>query len=142
MSVPEANIPEVRIDETTRPYWSALAEGRLMRQHCRACGHDWLPPRPNCAACLADDCEWRDCSGHGRIVSWVVYHKAYAPHLADRVPYNVAIVELAEGPRLLTNIIDSPDGRGLAPGAAVELAIEEDFGRALPRFRLAPAPDA
>jgi uncharacterized OB-fold protein len=75
-------------------------------------------------------------------VSWVVYHKAYAPHLAERVPYNVAIVELAEGPRLLTNIIDSPDGRSLAPGAAVELAIEEDFGRALPRFRLCPAPDA
>lgn len=130
------SIPEVRINDTTQPYWSALAEGRLVCQHCLNCGHDWLPPRPNCVSCLGTDIEWRDCSGQGRIVSWVVYHKAYAPHLADRLPYNVAIVELAEGPRLLTNIIDSPDGSLLKEGAAVELAIEEDFGRALPRFRL------
>ena len=69
----------------------------------------------------------------------MVYHKAYAPHLADRLPYNVAIVELAEGPRLLTNIIGHPDGDGLACRAALNLAIEQDFGRPLPRFRSACA---
>ena len=136
------SVPEIRINDTNRPYWSALAEGRLVFQHCRACGHDWLPPRPNCVACLSSDHEWRAGSGHGRIVSWVVYHKAYAPHLAERLPYSVAIVELAEGPRLLTNIVNSPDGRGLSEDAVVELAIEEDFGRALPRFRLCAVEEA
>ncbi len=131
--------PEIIETAVTAPYWRALSEGRLDFQHCRACGHGWLPARVRCPACLSDDSGWRPASGKGRIVSWVVYHTAYAPHLAERVPYNVAIVELAEGPRLMTNIIDHPDGQGLGVDAPVELVIETDFGRALPRFRLAKA---
>ena len=130
------SVPEVAVNETTAPYWSALAEDKLVYEHCAACGHDWLPPRAHCPSCLQAGAEWRTCSGEGKLVSWVVYHKAYAPHLADRLPYNVAIVELAEGPRLLTNIIGHPDGEGLRAGVALTLAIEEDFGRPLPRFRL------
>jgi uncharacterized OB-fold protein len=130
------SVPEIIETAVTKPYWQALSEGRLDFQHCRACGHRWLPARAQCPACLSDDSEWQPASGKGRIVSWVVYRMAYAPHLADRVPYNVAIVELAEGPRLMTNIVDHPDGKGLSVEAPVELAIENDFGRVLPRFRL------
>lgn len=130
------SMPEIIETPVTAPYWQALAQGRLDFQRCRACGHGWLPARAHCPACLSSDSEWQPASGRGRIVSWVVYHAAYAPHLAERVPYNVAIVELAEGPRLITNIVDHPDGKGLGIGAPVELVIETDFGRALPRFRL------
>lgn len=128
--------PEIVETAINAPYWSALRQGRLDYQHCRRCGHDWLPARAHCPACLDTDSEWRAASGSGRLVSWVVYHRAYAPHLAARLPYNVAIVELAEGPRLLTSIVDRPDGSGLFADAAVALRIEEDFGRPLPRFCL------
>lgn len=128
--------PEIIETADTAPYWRALSEGRLDFQHCRSCGHGWLPGRHQCPACLSSDTAWKPASGKGRIVSWVVYHTAYAPHLAERVPYNVAVVELAEGPRLITNIVDQADASGLSLDAPVELAIETDFGRALPRFRL------
>lgn len=133
------SVPEIIETTTNAPYWRALGEGRLDYQHCRVCGHDWLPARAHCPFCLSEDTEWRPTSGKGRVVSWVVYHKAYAPHLADRIPYNVVIVELAEGPRLLTNVIGQPEGRGLFLDAPVQLQIEEDFGRLLPRFRLSGA---
>lgn len=128
--------PTPEITAINRPYWDGLAEGALRFQRCDGCGHAWLPPRSHCPACLGTQIRWEAASGGGRIVSWVVYRRAYAPHLKDRIPYNVAIVALDEGPRLLTNITDSATGEGLSLGAAVDLTIEEDDGLHLPRFRL------
>lgn len=128
--------PTPEITAINRPYWDGLAEGALRFQRCDGCGHAWLPPRSHCPACLGTQIRWEAASGGGRIVSWVVYRRAYAPHLKDRIPYNVAIVALDEGPRLLTNITDSATGEGLSLGAAVDLTIEEDVGLHLPRFRL------
>ena len=136
MSIPDVTRPDITRNATNAPYWSALSQGRLDFQHCRACGHQWLPARENCPNCLAADPEWQPASGRGKLVSWVVYHKAYAAHLEDRVPYNVAIVELAEGPRMISNIIGHPEGQGLYAGADVELSIAKDFGLDLPCFRL------
>jgi uncharacterized OB-fold protein len=133
------SLPEPTRNAVTEPYWSALEHGRLGYQHCPSCGNDWLPARENCPNCLTPEPEWKSASGQGTLVSWIVYHKAYAPHLEHRLPYNVAIVELAEGPRIVTNIVDRPDGSGLREGDAVELSIEEDFGLHLPRFRLRDA---
>jgi uncharacterized OB-fold protein len=130
------SLPDIIETPVTTPYWQALREGRLDYQHCEACGHNWLPARENCPKCLSPETAWRPASGAARLVSWVVYHKAYAPHLADQLPYNVATVELAEGPRLLSNITDCPDGRGLAAGAALTLVISDAHGRAIPCFRL------
>ncbi|MCC5982920.1 MAG: OB-fold domain-containing protein [Rhodobacteraceae bacterium] len=128
--------PVPEITAINRPYWDGLAEGALRFQRCDGCGHAWLPPRSHCPACLGAEIRWEVASGGGKIVSWVVYHRAYAPHLQDRIPYNVAIVALDEGPRLLTNITDSAIGEGFATGAPVVLTIEEDDGLHLPRFRL------
>ena len=130
------SIPHITKNAVTAPYWAALSEGRLDFQHCRACGHKWLPARESCPKCLASEPEWKPASGRGKLVSWVVYRIAYAPHLEDRLPYNVAIVELAEGPRMISNIIGHPEGQGLYAGAEVELSIEKDFDLELPRFRL------
>lgn len=129
-------VPEVQMNAFTAHYWSALADGRLEFQRCLACGHKWLPARENCPGCLGSEHEWMTSNGRGTLISWVVYHKAYAPHLEACIPYNVAIVELAEGPRLITNIVERQTGDGLHEGAEVELSIEEDFGLHLPRFRL------
>lgn len=117
------------------PYWRSLKQGALSHQHC-ACGHRWLPPRPECPACLGTDWKWVRASGRANLVSWVVYHTAYHEAFATELPYNVALVELEEGPRLITNVLDCPDGRGLAAGAALELAVEYEQDVALARFRL------
>jgi uncharacterized OB-fold protein len=118
------------------PYWSALADGRLTFQQCR-CGHRWLPARAECPSCLGADWEWTDATGRGRIVSWVVYHVAYHPAFADTLPYNVAVIELDEGVRLVSNVLDCPDGSGLAGGLPVALVVTREHGCALAKFRVA-----
>ncbi|MCR5876788.1 OB-fold domain-containing protein [Phenylobacterium sp. J426] len=126
-------LPRPDITELNAPYWTALGEGRLVFQAC-ACGRRWLPPRRECPACLRDDqWAWQEASGRGTLVSWVVYHAAYHPAFAARTPYNVAIVALEEGPRLIANIdVRNEDLRGDMP---VRLAVAEDNGVALARFR-------
>lgn len=127
-------IPE--ISDVNRPYWDGLAAGELRYQHCRQCGNKWLPAREHCPECLSAESEWRASSGRATVVSWIVYRHAYAPHLVDRLPYDVTIVQLEEGPRMLTNIVNGDAGRKLSVGAQVELAIETEEGVNLPRFKL------
>jgi uncharacterized OB-fold protein len=114
------------------PYWSGLAEGALRFQRCDHCGHAWLPPRAECPSCLRAQWFWQPSSGRARLVSWVVYHIAYHDHFADKLPYNVAVVELEEGPRLITNIVDAGN---LAIDQPLVLTIEREDGVALARFR-------
>ena len=73
-------------------------------------------------------------SGKGRVVSWVIYHHAYHEAFKEQLPYNVALVELDEGPRLITNIVN-PDA-GIAAERPVKLQIEDEHGVALARFAL------
>jgi uncharacterized OB-fold protein len=83
--------------------------GVISFQRCRACSNAWLPQRTECPRCLAADWTREDASGRGKLVSWVVYHRAYHESVADRVPYNVSLIELAEGPRVLANLIGDAD---------------------------------
>lgn len=126
-------IPKPLPNEVTKPYWDALDQGHLVFQRC-SCGHAWLPPRRQCPHCLGDDVRWERASGRGRLVSWVVYHQAYHEAFAHRLPYNVAVVALDEGPRLITNI--TGDSSALTGDASVVLQIEREDGFALARFRL------
>ncbi|MBL8570716.1 MAG: Zn-ribbon domain-containing OB-fold protein [Phreatobacter sp.] len=121
------------------PHWNGLKQGRLMFQRCRACGHAWLPAREACPQCLAVEPEWQESAGRGAVVSWVVYHTAYDAAFKDRLPYDVTCVALDEGPRILTNVIDSDAGAKLRIGARVSLCIEHEGELALARFRLAGA---
>lgn len=128
--------PHPEITELNRAYWDGLREGRLRFQRCLDCQHGWLPARRNCPNCLSSSFDWVDSDGKGQVVSWVVYHRAYADFLKDKVPYDVSIVELDEGPRLLTNVIDSDAGRKLSVGARVELDVTQVDDTALATFRL------
>ena len=60
----------------SKPYWDALAQGRLTFQRCRRCNHAWLPARAECPECLAAEWDWQTASGKGRVISWVIYHHA------------------------------------------------------------------
>lgn len=129
--------PTPEITALSEPYWDSLAAGVLVFQRCRSCGHAWLPPREACPSCLAADYLWQPASGRGRVLSWVVYHKAYAEHLESRLPYDVTLVELEEGPRLLSNVVDSDAGKALTVNQAVVLEVVERSGASLACFRLA-----
>jgi uncharacterized protein len=89
----------------SEPYWQAAREHRLALQRCKACGKFWFPPSRSCPHCLAADFAWTEVSGTGKVFSFVTYHRVYHPGFAKEVPYVVALVELAEGPRLLSNIV-------------------------------------
>lgn len=114
-------------------YREALAAGRLSLQRCPH-GHLWLPAREQCPTCLEDAAGRVDASGAARLVSWVVYRRSFDPSTEDRVPYDVALVELAEGPRLITNLLGVDPGDRLPADAPLRLRIERAGDVALPRF--------
>jgi uncharacterized protein len=118
-------------------YWHSLERGRLRFQRCAVCENNWLPPRTECPRCWSAEWVWEEASGEARVVSWVVYHTAFHEAFKGRLPYNVAVVELAEGPRLVTNLIEPVDPTEDVIDRRCTLAIERDHDRALPRFRLA-----
>lgn len=104
-------------------------------QACGRCGHVRYPVAPICPRCLSPDYEWRRLSGRGEIYSWVYFQRAYNAAWEARVPYNVILVQLDEGPRMFSNAL--PLGRDdLRVGMPVQVAFEEEAGMSIPRFRL------
>ncbi|HEV7801491.1 MAG TPA: OB-fold domain-containing protein, partial [Burkholderiales bacterium] len=89
-------------DAATAPYWSAANEGRLVLPRCTACSRWHFYPRALCPYCSSDKLEWQSASGRGEVYSYTVVHRAPSPAFAAEVPYVVAIVELEEGPHLMT----------------------------------------
>jgi uncharacterized OB-fold protein len=117
--------------------WAALQDGAVVFQRCREDGHAWLPPAPECPRCLGTSWEWEEAGGEGVLVSWVVFHRALAPALGDRVPYAVALVELAEGPRLVTELEGVPGPARPRCDAPVRVAAAARDGVRLARAALA-----
>lgn len=136
---PTADLTFAGAPAVEQPYWDEIAAGRLVFQRCLACSNAWLPPREQCPQCLADDYEWEPAAGGGAIVSWVVYHTAYHPALAGRLPYNVAIIRLDEGPQLISNLVaddlSEPAYDRIRVGGRVRLRIAERHGLVLPLFQ-------
>jgi hypothetical protein len=91
-------------DPTTQPFWAAAREHRLLVQRCEACGHHQFYPRPFCLVCNAKDLAWIEARGTGTVYSLSTVHVPPSPEFS--VPYAVAIVELDEGPKLMTNIVN------------------------------------
>jgi uncharacterized OB-fold protein len=133
---PRGGKPVPADDELWAPFWRSAGEGRFVVQQCAACGHLQFPARENCARCLRGELDWVPVQGDGTVYSFVVYHQTWTPGYQEELPYNVAIVELAEGPKVISHIVGvGPDD--LRVGQAVTVSFEglED-GRAVPHFRL------
>lgn len=129
-----APLPAPAIDPQAQPFWDAVARGGISYQHCANCGNAWLPARSECPECLSDSPEWLDASGRARLVSWVVYHRSFNPAFAERLPYTVAIVQLDEGPRMITNIVGAGDPEALKVDQPLVLRVERDGDVMVPRF--------
>lgn len=117
----------------TTPFWDALAEGRLVLPRCDNGGHVVWYPRQFCPVCHTMGVSWFEASGKGAIYSFTVVRQAHG-EWKPFVPYVIAYVELDEGPRVLTNIIDC-DPETVAIGDPVELLVDRSpAGAGLYRF--------
>ena len=97
------------IDAESRPFWQGTRERRLMIQRCTACRRHFFYARALCPYCHSDAVDWVTASGRGTIYTFTIARRPAGPAFKGDVPYVVALVELEEGPRLMTNII------GIAP---------------------------
>ena len=94
------------IDEESRPWWEAVKRHELYIQKCRDCGAVRYHPRALCPQCLSSSTQWLRCSGKGKVYTFTVTHQNQAAGFRDSLPYVMAYVELAEGVKMLTNLVD------------------------------------
>ena len=121
---------------TSKPFWDALAEGEVRLQHCADCGRWVYYPRRRCPGCLSDALAWERVSGKGRLYSYTVARQATHPAFGTDVPQMLAVVELDEGVRLTTTLVDAAEA-DLVVGQEVEPVFDHGGdGMTLLRFRL------
>jgi uncharacterized OB-fold protein len=118
----------------TQHFWDGTQAGELRLQRCDACANIYFPPRPFCPSCASRKVSVFKASGKGKLYSYIIHHRP-APGFTP--PYSIAVVELEEGPRMMTNIIDCPQTpEALELDMTVEVAFEKlDDKITLPLFR-------
>jgi len=127
--------PLPSISDFNRPFWEGTHLHELRLQRCQDCRNVWAPNGPVCPHCFSQNYQWEKLSGRGRIASWVVFHKLYHPGFAQDIPYNVAFVELNEGPRVIANVVGARN-EDLRIGMPVEVVFEDvNADITIPRFR-------
>jgi uncharacterized OB-fold protein len=122
-------------DDISAPFFDGARQGKLMLQHCAACGKWSFPIRKRCPHCFATKLEWRPASGRGTLYTFAIMHQVMNPGFAGAVPYNIAQIDLEEGVRMTSNVVGLPNA-DLKIGMALE-AFFEDVGQgvSLPKFR-------
>ena len=129
------DLPQPDLD--TQPFWDACREGRFLVRHCGGCGRDHYYPRSFCPSCWSEDVSWKEASGRATLYTYSVVHVNDLPPFGERVPYVAAVVDLEEGPRVMTNV-EGVEFGDLAVGMALEVdfkAISDDV--TIPVFRAA-----
>lgn len=114
MDVASLHLPDVT-DSLTAPFWAGTRAGEIRVQQCSACGYRRWPPAAVCPECLAPAAEWTRLRDRGTVLSYCVYHRALAPAFRDEIPYAVALVQLADGPRMY----------GQVDGATGQVGVDE-----------------
>lgn len=126
--------------QATQPFWDAAAQGKLIFQRCGVCHQLQSPPRLFCRHCMAENLQWETSTGLGSIYTFTVNHRAANPHMADKLPYVVAVVQLDEGFRMMANIVNAPP-QAVRVGDRVQvrfLALSDSIS--LPQFEPLAAP--
>jgi len=118
----------------TQHYWDGAHAGELRLQRCQDCRQPYFPPRPFCPKCASRNVEVFKASGKGKLYSYIINHR---PPKGFDGPFAIAVVELEEGPRMMSNIVDCPQ----TPEALrLDMPLEVTFERindalSLPQFR-------
>jgi uncharacterized OB-fold protein len=126
------DFPQPDLTELSLPFWNGLKEGKLLFQACTN-GHHWMPARDFCPYCLSDEVSFIQASGRAKLVSWVIYHTAFHDAFKDRLPYNVSLVQLEEGPRMMTNVLC--DTQALDADMDLTLEIQSEGELRVARFK-------
>jgi len=133
--VTSAPKPLPQITPAMAPFWEAARRHELVVQRCGACGARRFPAREICTRCLSREAGWERVSGRGTVFSVAIVHQALHPGFVADVPYAVVVVELEEGPRIVSNLL------GVTPhdvriGLPVEVVFEDATPEVtLPKFR-------
>jgi uncharacterized protein len=118
----------------TQPFWDGAAEGELRIQRCETCERHYFYPRPSCPRCGGDQVEWVRASGRATLYSYVINHRP-APGFEAEAPYAIAVVELEEGVRMMTNIVGVPNTpENLPLDMRLRVVFEQRDGMHVPLF--------
>jgi uncharacterized OB-fold protein len=119
----------------TAAFWEGTSAGELRLQRCNSCGRFYFYPRPFCRYCASPDVAWETVSGSGRLVSYVINYRPVPP--ADEPAQVIALIELDEGPRMMSNLVGSSlDPDEIPLGAAVRVSFVPCEEMAIPVFSL------
>jgi len=94
------------IQPWSKPFWDATRERRLLIQECRDCGKNIFYPKKYCPECRSTDIKWVESFGEGKVYSFSTLYLGVHPKFEENVPYTIAIIELSEGMRLMSNIVN------------------------------------
>lgn len=122
----------------TRAFWNGLNEGRVMLRHCRDCDSVFHYPRIVCPECLSSELDWHQARGTGTLYTYTISHRPTHPLFADEVPQYLAVVELDEGPRLTSTLVNVPEAN-ITIGMALEPVFERHEGERITLLRFQPA---
>ena len=118
------DLPLPQPAEEAEPFFAVLRQNRLVLQRCASCAAVAHPPRALCGSCQSSEFDWQEASGHGTVYSYVVTHQAVHPAYAGHTPMATVEIQLAEGPRLVSNLLDVPPEE-IAIGMDVEAVFEQ-----------------
>jgi uncharacterized protein len=136
MSEREYSKPLPTITDENREFWEGCRQGKLRMQKCGDCGHIRYPISHVCPKCLSCEFAWTDLSGRGEVFSYVVFHQIYNKAFEKDVPYNVALVQLEEGPRMYSNVV-GVDNDEVKIGDELEAVFDPVTPEVtIPRFKL------
>ena len=99
-------LPRAISPELTRPFWEGTKRGELMMPRCKQCDNMFFYPREECPRCASTNLEWVKVSGMGRLHSFTIVRQPANASFIEDVPYAYAIVQLAEGPRMISNVVE------------------------------------
>ncbi len=118
-------------------YWEKCRQHELWLRHCKDCDQAFFYPRDLCPENLCRDTDWIQSSGKGTLYAFAIVHRGPIPAFRDKVPYVTAMVELEEGARMPTNLVEvEPDPAKIKIGMAVEVVFDDlNDTISLPKFR-------
>ena len=132
MTDPVPALPLPTPNAESQAFWDACADGRLILTRCSACDAVQFPPQNSCTACGGATGSPFEASGRGEVFTFTINHRAPGPAFAARAPYVIALIDLAEGPRLMMNVINcAPEDVSI--GMPVRIVFEERGTMALPQ---------
>ncbi|PKB78072.1 MAG: hypothetical protein BZY88_19980 [SAR202 cluster bacterium Io17-Chloro-G9] len=123
--MPDWNKPLPTVAGETKPFWDACRRGSLLIQKCDRCNEYQFYPRGICSNCWCEDIGWVTASGKGTVWTFTVTMQNGTPGFAEDVPYVLALVELEEGVKMFTNIVECEPGE-----VTIGLPVEVTFLRA------------